>query len=418
MISKVKGTQDFLNLELYNFIINQTKKHLEEYNFKEIMLPIIEHTELFQRSLGTFTDIVSKEMFVINTKDEESICLRPEATACVVRAFIENHINLLPWKIFTYGSMFRYERPQKGRFRQFHQVSIEIIGSKSIYQDALFIKMLDKLFSEKLFLDNYAVQINFLGCYEDRKKFEQELKNFLEKINDKICKNCFERKDKNPLRIFDCKIIECQKIYANAPKTTDVLCKECKNEWKTLQESLELISVSYIHNSALVRGLDYYDKTVFEFTSANLGAQNAFCGGGRYDRLVSDISSKQQNQPAIGAAIGIERIMILLETIKEKLPLKNERPLNLILPLSEKQNVIALLLLNQLHHLGVTADILLEELSVKSLMRKANKMGAKFLFIIGEEEQSKREVTLKNMLNGQEQKVPMTDIENFLKNLK
>jgi len=412
MISRVKGTQDFINTSLINFIISQITKHLNEYNFKEVIVPILEYVELFKRSLGTHTDVVSKEMFLIETKgrEDDQICLRPEATASVVRAFLENQITQTPWKIYTYGSMFRYERPQKGRFREFHQFNIEIIGSKSIYQDAYFIKMLDKLFKDKFFLDNYAVLVNFLGCYEDRKKFELELRKFLDTVSNKICENCLERREKNPLRIFDCKVPEDNEIYRNAPHTTDHLCKICDEEWKLLHKTLELISVSFSHSYTLVRGLDYYDKTVFEFVSENLGSQNAFCGGGRYDRLIKDISQGLQDQPSIGAAIGLERIMILLATIKDKLPLEQLAPLFVILPLSSKQHLLALLLANQLHANSLTCDILLEDASVKSLMRKANKMGAKYLLIVGENEQAQREVTLKNMLTGEEKIVKQSEL--------
>ena len=284
MIQKVKGTQDFIDLTLFNFIVSQTKKHLEEYNFTEIKTPIIENTELFKRSLGQETDVVNKEMFIIKTRDEESsMCLRPEATAPIVRAFVENSINQTPWKVFTIAPCFRYERPQKGRFRQFHQISVEIIGSNAISQDALFIKMVDQLFKTKFLIDNYAILINFLGCYDDRKKFSELLKKFLENVKDQSCPTCRERREKNPLRIFDCKNPVCQEIYQNAPKTVDHLCEQCNEEWKKLQETLELISVSFSVSSTLVRGLDYYDKTVFEFASNDLGAQSAICGGGRYD---------------------------------------------------------------------------------------------------------------------------------------
>lgn len=415
MIQKVKGTQDFIDLTLFNFVINQTKKHLEEYNFTQIETPIIEYTKLFQRALGEFTDVVSKEMFIIDKKDE-SICLRPEATASIVRAFVENNIAQnfpLPWKIFTYGPMFRYERPQKGRYRQFHQISMEVIGSDSILQDAEFIKMLDRLFKDKLFLNNYAILINFLGCYADRHKFQDIVKNFLETVSDKICDTCKERKDKNPLRIFDCKNPACKDVYINAPRTADHLCANCQTEWKQLQDALELISVSFSYAPTLVRGLDYYDKTVFEFVSQNLGAQNAFCGGGRYDKLVKDISDKQ-DAPALGAAIGIERVVLLLEEIKDKLPLPMQKPLNVIIPFSEKQRLLALLVANELHKHNIVTDVLLEDASIKSLMRKANKMGAKYALILGEEEQQKREVTVKNMITGEEQKVPQAKIAEFL----
>lgn len=415
MIQRVKGTQDFIDLTLFNFIFKQSKKHLLEYNFSEIIVPVLENIELFKRTLGLHTDVVNKEMFIVQPKnnEDESICLRPEATAPVVRAFVENNIEQIPWKAFTYGPMFRYERPQKGRYRQFNQISIEIIGSKAINQDALLIKMLDQLFKKKFLLDNYAILVNFLGCYQDRSNFNEILKKFLETVSDKICQNCNDRKDKNPLRIFDCKNPECQEVYKNAPTTTDHLCPECANEWKLLTTTMELISISFKHAKNLVRGLDYYDKTVFEFVSSNLGAQNAFCAGGRYDRLVHDISQKI-DQPAVGAAIGVERLMLLIEPIKDKLAIEPKAPLYLILPLSEKQQLLGLLISNQLHFNNITCDILLDESSVKNLMRKANKLGAKFVLIIGDDEQNSHEVTIKNMVTGQEERIKQTELVNYI----
>ncbi len=419
MIQRVKGTQDFIDMRLFNFVISQIQKHLQEYNFTQISTPILEHTELFKRTLGLHTDVVSKEMFLIENKSasdpEDSICLRPEATASTVRAFLENGITELPWKVFISGPMFRYERPQKGRFRQFHQTNLEIIGSKSINQDALLIRMLDRLFKDKFLLDNYAILINFLGCYEDRNKFNQELKKFLEQITDKLCQNCLERKDKNPLRIFDCKNPSCKEIYLKAPKTIEHLCKDCDAEWKQLQTTLELTSVSFAHSSNLVRGLDYYDKTVFEFSSADLGAQNAFCGGGRYDRLVSEISQEKYNQPAVGAAIGIERLLLLVEMFQNKLPIPELPSLYLIIPLSKDQQLLALLLANQLSSNNITHDILFDDVSVKSLMRKANKMGAKFCLILGSQEQENHEVTVKDMTLGTEQKIKQINLVDLIK---
>src|SRR3990167_5936931 len=230
MISKVKGTQDFTDLKLYNFTINKIFSWLKDHNYQQISTPILEHLELFKRSLGTGTDVVNKEMFLIQQGEDkkDQICLRPEATAPAIRAFIENGIQTVPWKVFSEGPMFRYERPQKGRFREFHQLNIENIGSENIYQDAEFIKMLDKLFSEKFGLDTFALQINFLGSFEDRKKFNAVLKEFLDKVSDKICQTCNDRKNSNTLRVFDCKNPDCQKIYDDAPKTISSLSKESK----------------------------------------------------------------------------------------------------------------------------------------------------------------------------------------------
>jgi histidyl-tRNA synthetase len=415
MFRRVKGTQDLLDLTLLNFLVDRARKHFNKYNFTQIETPILEHTKLFQRSLGLETDIVTKEMFIVKTsKDEESICLRPEATASVVRAFIENGIQVVPWKVFAYGSMFRHERPQKGRYRQFHQISLEIIGSNDIAQDAFFIKMLDRFFTEDLFLNSYGLLINFLGCSKDRAKFKEELKKFLDKAENKICKTCLERKEKNIMRVFDCKNEECQKIYADAPRIVDRLCKECDSDWQKLKETLEVLSVTYSYAPNLVRGLDYYNKTVFEFVSPNLGSQGTLCGGGRYDQLATELGAKE-DYPSIGAAMGVERVLLLLDQIKDKLPLAQSAELQIIIPMKEEQKLMALLIADQLIINGLTVEVLLEDASMKSKMRKANKLGAKNVLIIGSEEQATQEVTIKNMLTGQEDKILQVNLIEFLK---
>lgn len=412
-MAKVKGTQDFVDLKLYNYIVDAANKYLEANNYKQIMTPIIEHLDLFKRSLGITTDVVNKEMFIIQQEGEEKnpICLRPEATAATMRAFLENGIQNIPWKVFSVGPMFRYERPQKGRFRQFHQLNIEFVGSDNVYQDAEFIKMLDKLFSSKLKLDNYALHINYLGSFEDRKNFSTVLKKFLDSVADKICKTCSDRKDTNTLRVLDCKNPDCQTIYNSAPKTAEHLSSESKKEWQTLQDVLEMLSVSFVINSKLVRGLDYYNKTIFEFVSSDLGAQSAFCGGGRYDGLVKEISDGKQDVPSMGAAIGIERLMILLENRELDV---QEDPLHVIMPLSEEQFVLAMLVEQELLKANFAVETILERSSLKSMMRKANKMGAKYSLIIGEDEQKNRTVLVKNMVNGQENVINQPKLVGFL----
>ena len=418
MIRKVKGTQDLLNLTLFNFIINQAKKHFREYNFKEILTPILETLELYERSTGIETEVVTKQMFKVEThkgdKGDEKIVLRPEATPSIIRAFIEDTAQQVPWKVFTWGPMFRYERPQKGRYRQFTQISIEVIGSESIAQDAQFIKMLDRFFHEKLRLSNYVLIINFLGCFEDRKAYRVLLTQFLDDIAMDLCKECKIRKERNILRIFDCKNPDCQKIYKNAPFISDNLCKPCAGQWETLKDQLTLLSVSFVVQPSLVRGLDYYSKTVFEFVSDSLGSQNAFCGGGRYNRLVSQLGGKE-DQPSIGAALGVERLLLLLDQIKEMLPLEQEPALHVLLPIEEKQNMLALLLADNLQSNGMCVDILLEEGSIKSKMRKANKMGAKFALILGPEEQEKKMVTVKNMVTGESEQILHIDLLDYIK---
>lgn len=415
MINKIKGTQDFLDLTLFNFIIGSIANHLEKYNFSQIATPILEPTELFKRSLGLETDVVTKEMYTVNTgHNEENICLRPEATASTVRAFLDAGIQITPWKVFSHGPMFRHERPQKGRYRQFHQVNMEIIGSKSIYQDAHFIKMLERLFMEVLKLDEYALHINFLGCAQDRATAKRELDAFLKTVDYQLCSTCKVRREKNILRVYDCKIQTCQDLYANAPAIVDSLCQICGQEWIALKQELEHLSVSYSYVPTLVRGLDYYDKTVFEFVSLNLGAQNTFCGGGRYHQLATLLGSKN-DYPSIGTAIGIERLLLMLESKKESLQIPSKQPLYIVAPLSHEQYSIALLIADELQANGLCVDVLLEGASLKSMLRTANRDAAKACIIIGPDEQKERSALVKNMVTGTEEKILQRQIADFLK---
>lgn len=416
MISRVKGTQDFLDLTLLNFLLARVKEHVSTYNFHEIQTPIIEHTELFVRSLGEYTDVVHKEMFTIAMRDEqEQVCLRPEATAAIVRAFVENGVQQTPWKVFTYGPMFRYERPQKGRFRQFHHLDFEVIGSASVAQDALLLLMLDRLFHEVLGLSDYALLVNYLGCGSDRIEYEKAVRAFLtpDKLH-AMCPTCQVRVQKNLLRIFDCKNPTCQALYADAPTTVEVLCEPCKHDWQQLTTWLSLLSISYVHQPKLVRGLDYYSKTVFEFVSTSLGAQNAFCAGGRYDQLVRQVGHKE-DKACVGAAIGVERLLLLLEAMQDKLALPQPAALYVVIPLAQEQVPLALLIADELLAHAYTVEVLVEGDSVKNMMKKANKLGAQYAIIIGEDEQQKHEVTLKHMMTGQSRTVAQSALVATLK---
>jgi len=417
MIPRVKGTQDFLDLTLFNFIITTIKKHLSQYHFTEIQTPLIEYLDLFQRSLGQHTEVVSKEMFVIESRHEsgdDRICLRPEVTASIVRAFNENHIQHTPWKVFSYGPCFRYERPQKGRYRQFHQVTMEIIGSASVLQDVQFIIMLDRFFKYVMGVVRYELNINFLGCADDRVNFIQTLKDFLKSDEAQgICGQCQERKERNIMRIFDCKNSGCQTIYRNAPHITDHVCDICAQEWQQLQDQLSHMSVVYAHRPTLVRGLDYYNKTVFEFVSKDLGAQDAFCGGGRYNQLVQQLGAKE-DYPSVGAAIGLERLMLLLELVQDKLAIPKPPILHTIIPMSTEQHSLALMLADTLREAELCVDILFDG-SVKSMFRKASKCGAAYVLVLGETEQQSNTVTIKDMVTGDEQLVPQSDVVSFLK---
>ena len=415
MISRVRGTRDIVDGTLMKHVSQMLEKHLENYRYSRIYLPLIEQLDLFKRSLGQETDVVSKEMFVVTSssgQSDEQICLRPEATASTVRAFIENGIQHTPWKVFTLGEMFRYERPQKGRFRQFYQCSLEIIGSASISEDVLLLEMLHTFFSQECDLVEYGLHINYLGCHTDRLRLKESLHAFLNEHLEAICETCKKRKEANILRVFDCKNEACQALYVEAPVVTDVLCATCDAEWNYLQKTLHSLSVPFMHNARLVRGLDYYNKTVFEFVSPLLGAQSAFCGGGRYDGLITSIGGKN-DEPSIGAAIGIDRLLMLLELAEKHnaVPLK---PLYVVLPLSNDEHTIALHVLKELHINGLCADALFDG-SVKNMMRKANKMGVKAVLLLGSQEKETNSVMVKDMMTGQEELVKQIDLVSFLK---
>ncbi len=422
MLTRVKGTQDIFDLSLRNFLVEKVKKHLVYYNFQEIITPLIEKAELFQRAVGNQTDIVTKEMYFVRSAKEdgdEQLTLRPEITASIMRAFLMSNPTNLPWKVFTYGPVFRHERPQKGRYREFYQVSIELIGSPDVpataAQDAYFLMMLDRLFSEQFMLSDYALLINFLGCQDDRASYRSALQAFLEKDIQKVCDVCATRSTSNVLRVLDCKNPECQDFLKNAPVITDFLCSSCKKEWQSIQNLLHLLSVSYTLMPFLVRGLDYYNKLVFEFVSVGgLGAQNAFCAGGRYDGLARQIES-ERDYPALGAAIGVERVLLLLENAP--ITLLPVLPLHCILPMDENTVELALLLTDELHAHQLRAEPFLEGKSLKSMLRKADSMQAATAILIGSDEKAGNFVTVKDMRKSTTTKVPQSELILFLKNV-
>ena len=406
MIRKVRGTEDIFNLEPEQALVDVVRKTFIQHNFTEISLPLFESTDLFARSLGTSTDVVSKEMYTFAPAGGESISLRPESTASTVRAFLEAKIQELPWKVFTYGPMFRHERPQKGRWRQFNQCSIESIGSKNIIEDALFIRMLYQLFAQKLNLENFQLQINWLGTIEDREQFKQKLLIFLQPHQEQMCSTCQIRLTKNILRIFDCKSKDCQKIYATAPRLTDSLSEESEQAWQKIQSLLKELQVSFLINPSLVRGLDYYSGIVFEFSSDLLGAQSAFCGGGRYE-LTSQLDGPET--PSMGAAIGIGRLLMIQEAEKKTLATEKNN-LTAILPLSREQHEVAINIYTQLIDASIKTEIILNKKSIKSLFKKADTLQAQYVVVIGEEEVAANSYVLKNMKTGDQKKYSIQEL--------
>lgn len=416
MITRVKGTADWLSMTSVLSLMQTIVQHLHRYGYREIATPIIEQTALFQRALGEATDVVHKEMFYVTTQHEAGyeLCLRPEMTASIIRAYVNENIQEAPWNVFSWGPVFRHERPQKGRLRQFHQVSIESIKSSGPATDALFISMLERMFEKIIGIESYALLINYLGCLEDRKKLNEALHVFLEKNKGKICATCTTRSTSNVMRVFDCKNETCQELYKAAPTTIDCLCDTCKSEWHELCSFLEQLSVSYVHMPRLVRGLDYYEKTVFEFTSPLLGAQSTFCGGGRYARLAQIIGAKN-DAPSIGAGIGIERMLIILEELKKLPQPSNTQPMNAVIALGAEQQATALLLSDELHAAGIHAITLLDESSLKNALKKANAHNVHTACIIGSNERESGSVLVKNMLSGAQECIALKNAVTFLK---
>lgn len=419
-IPRVRGTHDILDMQLNNYVVDQIKKQLARYHFNQIETPILESVELFKRSLGLHTDVVNKEMFMVsggNTQEQEKelLCLRPEATAPTMRSFLENNIQETPWKVFSLGPMFRYERPQKGRYRQFNQVSVELIAAPGINHDVQLIAMLDRLFDKQFQLATYALLINFLGCPADRQTYTNTLRSFLHCFAPtSFCTTCLVRQEKNLLRIFDCKNIACQEIYERAPKVTDCLCQVCNDEWQQLEQQLHILGISHMHEPRLVRGLDYYSKTVFEFVSENLGAQHTFCAGGRYDGLAQQLGSNQEI-PAVGAAIGLERLVLLVQEQQNQLNIPPEPALALVLPFAKEQINLAMLVADALRQAEINTDILFGEHSIKSMMRTANKMRATWALLLGENEQATQTITIKHMPSGKQETIPQHQLIVYLK---
>lgn len=386
-----KGTKDILpeEMPLWHFMEEKANEIFTKYGAKEIRTPIFEATELFARGVGDTTDIVNKEMYTFE-KSERSLTLRPENTAGVVRSFIENGMHRLsaPVKLWYKGPMFRYERPQAGRQRQFHQVGVEMFGVSQPSADAEIILMAEN-FLKSIGLDDLDVEINSLGCPKCRAEFKENLKNVIRPYLKDLCEDCQERFEKNPLRLLDCKVPECQEIFAkpeiqNVIKS-DFLCDECREHYTQLKKYLDELNVKYSENKLLVRGLDYYTRTVFEIKSNNLGSQNAVCGGGRYDNLVEELGG--QPTPAIGFAMGMERLISLL---KEKEALKLDGYI------VSNDTTEALKLAQELRLQGLNIEQDLTGKKFTKQLEKASKI-AKYALILGEEEIKNNQVSVKNL---------------------
>ena len=412
-IQKPKGTKDLLpeDTKMWQDIENKIKKVFNNYGYGEIRVPVFEHTELFQRGVGETTDVVQKEMYTFCDKGGRSITLRPEGTAGVVRAYIENGMSSKPSpvKLWYNMAMYRYENVQKGRLREFHQIGAELIGAQSYLADVDIILMASNIFKE-LNISNVKLNINSIGCPKCRREYQKVLKEFLSKNIDSYCNTCKTRFDKNPMRILDCKENKCKQLNVGAPMMIDYLCDECKEHFENVKEMLKLNNVNYEIDSTIVRGLDYYTKTVFEFIDEKSGL--TVLGGGRYDGLVQEFGGV--STPAVGFAIGFER---LIEMYIENSNLVNyKEPDIYILSCSKEENIKAIIISEELRKNGVYAEKDIFGRSFNAQLKYANKINARNLLIIGEKELLSGKANLKDMETGEEKEVELNadDIIKYL----
>lgn len=415
MINIPKGTKDVLPDQSYKwqFLEDTARKVAKDFNIKEMRTPVFEHTELFMRGVGETTDVVTKEMYTFEDKGGRSITLKPEGTAGVARSFIENGLanSPLPLKAFYIAPCYRYERPQAGRLREFHQFGIEVFGSGEAEADAEVI-FAASTFLSRLGITGTRLEINSIGCKDCRAKYNEALKNYFRPNLDKMCKTCGERFEKNPLRILDCKEEECKKFTAGAPKILDYLCPDCRSHFEKVQEYLCALGVEFNVNPNIVRGLDYYTRTVFEFVSTAIGAQGTVCGGGRYDGLIEQLGGGKV--PAIGFGAGLERLLLLLENTGVKL---HEPPVPEIYfaGMDDVTRKKAFELACGLRLKGVCAECDKMARSVKAQFKYADKLGAKFVAVIGESEMASGKINIKRMADGSVFEVAFADIYGFLR---
>ncbi len=416
MINVPKGTKDVLAGESYKwqYVENTAREVAKIFGAQEIRTPTFEHTEVFLRGVGDTTDIVNKEMYTFLDKGGRSITLKPEGTAGVARAFVENGLfsSALPAKFYYITQCFRYERPQAGRLREFHQFGVEFLGATDANIDAETI-LLAKTFLDKVGIKNISLYINSIGCKECRKNYQSALKVYLQDNIDSMCELCKDRLEKNPLRVLDCKNEDCKKFTANAPKILDYICDDCKAHFEKVKSLLDVAGVSYKVDPNIVRGLDYYTRTVFEFVSDNIGAQGTVCGGGRYDGLIAQLGGN--DVAGIGFAVGIERILMLLENTGVQIPNPNKVKVYLA-PMGEDASLKVFSVASELRKQGVSVEFDHMNRGIKAQFKYADKIGAEFVGVVGSSELEKGVVKLKKMSDGTETEVSFSDIFEFVKN--
>lgn len=413
MINIPKGTKDVLPFESYkwHYVENTVKKIASDYCLNEIRTPVFEHTELFLRGVGETTDVVNKEMYTFLDKGERSITLKPEGTAGVARSFIENGLfnGAMPLKTYYISPVFRYENPQKGRLREHHQFGVEIYGGSGADVDAEVIKLAHSVLTA-LGL-KVKLHINSMGCKECRKKYNEALRAYFADKLDKLCATCRERYVKNPLRILDCKSEECKALCVDAPKSTDYLCDDCSAHFEKLKKFLEIAGIEYEVDPYIVRGLDYYTKTVFEFVTTALGSQGTVCGGGRYDDLIAQLGGEPTC--GVGFGMGIERVLMLMEAQGVEIP--KEDPVKIfIATMGEAAYEKAFGVVCALRDKGVKAELEHAGRGIKAQFKYADKIGAEYVATIGENELASGVCRVKKMSDGSQREVKIDELKNFL----
>ena len=412
-LKRPNGTEDVTPAQIHKWhtvekVVRQTA---ESFGFSEIRIPTFETTELFQRSVGETTDVVQKEMYSVIAK-ETQFTLRPEGTAGTIRAMLQNGMlaEALPQKVFYLLSCFRHERPQAGRLREFHQFGIEMAGAASPYADAEVI-LLGKTVLDTLGLKDIVLNLNSIGCPACRAKYQEALKAYFEPHRDELCSTCQDRLVRNPMRLLDCKSAEDQEIAKDAPVILDYLCEDCKSHFEAVKNALTEMGVEYVINPKIVRGLDYYTKTVFEFITTSIGAQGTVCAGGRYDGLIEQLGG--QHVPALGFGMGLERLILTME--KQGLSFMDSTTCDVYLaPMDDSARPAALKYANALREMGVRAEFDLMGRTFKAQMKYANKIAAKYLVVLGSNELEQGAGMLKNMQSGEQKEIRLDNAEHFI----
>lgn len=413
---KIKGTEDVLPKDSYRwqFVEDVMRKESAAYGFKEIRTPVFEHTELFARGVGQTTDVVQKEMYTFDTKGGESVTLRPEGTAGAARAVLEHGLvnDSLPIKASYFVSCYRYEKPQAGRLREFHQFGLECYGTQSPVADAELICAAQSIF-DRLGIKQLRLEINSIGCPTCRAEYHKALKEYFYGYKDELCETCNSRLEKNPMRILDCKSPVCSKIAQGAPKITDYLCDECKEHFASVQKYLDAAGVEYTVNPTIVRGLDYYTKTVFEFVTDFIGAQGAVCGGGRYDGLIEELGGK--HLPSLGFAMGIERLLMLMDKQGIEIPKPSTCDLYVAV-MGESASLKSFEIIKAVRSCGLIAETDVVGRGLRAQMKYADKIGAKFSMVLGDNEIEQGKAVIKNMSSGEQTEIVLdnTFAEKFM----